>query len=177
MEPLFVRIVSILAFPVVLATDVLYVVLINAQGQSAQPYIARFVGGYLAVMAALIAVALVPRPETARIRVALRAAAAGGLLLMGFLAAFTIGAPLVVAGFLVFFALTRTVRENRSTPARLSGLVAAALAVVVLLAGLEVTQRFIVCPEQSQETGGGSGLITGPYQYECNNGVAHFHSG
>jgi len=162
MERLSVRIVSILAFAIVLATDVLYVVLINAQGQSAQPYIARFVGGYLAVMAALIAVALVPRPETARIRVALRAAAAGGLLLMGFLASFT---------------LTRTARENRSRPARLSGLVAAAVAVVVLLTGLEVTQRLIVCPDEGTQAGGGSGLITGPYQYECNNGTMHFHSG
>ena len=177
MERLSVRIVSILAFAIVLATDVLYVVLINAQGQSAQPYIARFVGGYLAVMAALIAVALVPRPETVRIRVALRAAAAGGLLLMGFLASFSIGLPLVLAGFLVFFTLTRTARENRSRPARLSGLVAAAVAVAVLLTGLEVTQRLIVCPDEGTQAGGGSGLITGPYQYECNNGTMHFHSG
>src|SRR5207245_5296625 len=91
MERRSVLISSSVAFVIVLVADVVYVGLINAQGPSAQPYIPRFVAGYLAVMAALIAVAMLPRQEIETIRVPLRAAAAAGLLVMGFLAAFTIG--------------------------------------------------------------------------------------
>jgi hypothetical protein len=40
-----------------------------------------------------------------------------------------------------------------------------------------VAQRAIVCPEHGNSAGGGSGLITGPYQYECVNGVARYHGG
>ena len=168
---------SVLAFAIVLTVDILYIALINSQGQSHMPYIPRFVGGYLAVMAALIAVALLPRPEVVPIRVVLRAAAAAGLFVLGFLAAFSIGPPLVFAGFLVTLALTRTARQPRKGVARFSGLAAAMLAVALLLAGLEVTQRLIVCPDSGESSGGGSGFLTGPYQYECNNGVLSYHSG
>jgi len=177
MERRLIVVLSLVAFAIVSAVDVLYVGLINAQGRSDMPYIPRFVGSYLAVMAALIAVALVPRAEVAAIRVVLRASAAAGLFVLGFLAAFSIGPPLVVAAFLVLLALTRTAREPRRGVARLSGLVAAALAVAVLLAGLEVAQRLIVCPEAGTSSGGGSGFLSGPYQYECNNGELRFHSG
>jgi MFS family permease len=176
-ERLSIRIMSIVAFVIVLITDVAYILLVDAQGPSPQPYIARFVAAYIAVMTALIAISMLSRPEIVRIRVAMRAAAAGGLFMLGFLAAFTIGPPLVIAGFLVLLALTRTARETRSRPAKLSGLVAAAVAAAVLLGGLEVAQRVVVCPEKGQAAGGGSGLITGPYQYECVDGVAHYHSG
>ncbi|TMD11502.1 MAG: hypothetical protein E6I96_15095 [Chloroflexi bacterium] len=176
MERRSVLISSSVAFVIVLVADVVYVGLINAQGPSAQPYIPRFVAGYLAVMAALIAVAMLPRQEIETIRVPLRAAAAAGLLVMGFLAAFTIGLPLVSAGILVTVALNRTVRTARSRPARLGGLLAAALAVALLLAGFELTQRLIDCPATGQTAGGGSGLVTGPYQWECVNGRPIFHS-
>ena len=177
MERRLVRVTSIIAFVIVLATDVLYVTLINSQGASNQPYIPRFVASYLAVMAALTVVSLLPRPEIVAIRVPLRAAAAAGLFVLGFLAAFSIGPPLVLAAFFVLLALARTERAPRTRAARLSGLVAAAVAVAVLLVGLEVTQRVIVCPDQGSSAGGGAGLLTGPYQYECVNGVAHYHSG
>src|SRR5216117_2537152 len=139
-----VRVMSLVAFAIVLTTIVIYVGLINAQRASDQPYISRFVAGYMALMAAL--------PEIVPIRVAIRAAVASGLFLLGFLFSFPVGLAFVAAGFLVFFALRRTAREaTRSRPARLSGLVAAALAVAVLLVGLEVAQRVIVCPERRSE--------------------------
>jgi hypothetical protein len=177
MERRLIVVLSLVAFAIVVAVDVLYIGLINSQGRSDMPYIPRFIGGYLAVMAALIAIALAPRPEVAAIRVPLRAAAAAGLFVLGFLAAFSIGPPLVVAGFLMTLALARTAREPRRGVARLSGLVAGALAIALLLAGMEVTQRMIVCPDQGTSAGGGSGFLTGPYQYECNNGELHYHSG
>lgn len=176
MERRLVRITSIIAFVIVLGTVVVYIALINSQGVSNQPYIPRFVASYLAVMAALIVISLLSRPEVVRIRVSLRAAAAGGLFVLGFLAAFSIGPPLVLAGFFLLLALARTERPPRTRAARLSGLVAAAVAVAVLLAGLEVAQRVIVCPDQGSSAGGGAGLLTGPYQYECVNGVVHYHS-
>ena len=176
MEPPSIRVLSTVAFVLVTATDIFYITLINAQGPSSQPYISRYVASYVAVMAGLLVVALLPRPEIVPMRVAIRAAVAGGLFLLGFLFGVPLGMAFVIAGFLVFFALRRTARDTRSRPARLSGLVAAAVAVAVLLTGLEVAERIIVCPDKGNTAGGGSGLITGPYQYECANGVGHFHS-
>jgi hypothetical protein len=175
MERRLVRITSIVAFVIALATDLLYIVLINAQGATDQPYIPRFVGGYLAVMAALIVISLPARPEIVAIRVPLRAAAAAGLFVLGFVAALSIGPPLVLAAFFVLLALARTERAPRTRVARLSGLVAAAVAVALLLTGLEVTQRLVVCPDTGTSAGGGSGLLTGSYQYECSNGRLTFH--
>ena len=178
MERRSILITSLVAFAIVLATDVLYGGIINAQGGTdPMPYVPRFVAGYMALMAALIAIALLPRAEIVPIRAPLRAAAAAGLLVLGFLAAFSVGPPLVIAGLLVSFAFSRTIRGARSRPARFSGLAAAFVAVAVLLAGFEVAQRVVVCPEAGQMSGGGSGFLSGPYQYECNNGVATFHSG
>ena len=177
MERTSVRVSSLIAFAIVVVVLGLYIGLINAQGLSEQPYVPRFVGGFLAVMAALILIALLPRPEIAPIRAPMRAAAAAVLLMLGVFAAFSIGTPLVVAGILVTFALSRTQRTPRRGPARLSGLVVAALTVGILIGGLDVTQRVIVCPEQGQSFGSGSALLSGSYAFECNNGQLTMHSG
>src|SRR5438093_13210344 len=68
-----VRVMSLVAFAIVLATIVIYVGLINAQRASDQPYISRFVAGYMALMAALLVIALAPLPDLVPIRVANRA--------------------------------------------------------------------------------------------------------
>jgi hypothetical protein len=175
MERLLIRVTSLVAFAIVLATDILYVGLIGSQGQDFQPYVPRFVASYLAVMAALIVIALLPRPEIFAIRLPMRAAAAGGLLALGFLAAFSIGLPLVVAGVLTTVALTRTSRRPGSALRRLAGLGAALLAIGLLVAGLEITGRLIVCPETGTGSGTGSGLVTGSYSYECNQGSLRIH--
>src|SRR5690242_18208812 len=105
MERRLVVVLSVIAFAIVLATDVLYAAVINSQGgTNPMPYVPKFVASYLALMAALIAVAMLPRPEVLPLRSPLRAAAAAGLLFLGFIAAFSIGPPLVVAGILVSFA-------------------------------------------------------------------------
>ena len=129
---------SIGAAVVVLLTEAAYVTLIATQG-GAEPgsYVPWFVSGYLIVMAVLIVVALVPSPQLDGWRVPLRAAAAGGLLVMGMIAAFSIGVPLVAAGLLVGFALTRT----KSRPAQWWVGAAASLAsVAVLLTGFQLTE-------------------------------------
>lgn len=178
MERAWIRVTSLVAFAIVLATDVLYVGIINSQGSSDDmPYVPRFVAGFLAVMATLIVIALVPRPEIAQIRFPLRAAAAGGLLGLGLLAANPIGLPLVVAGILVGGVLGRTGQVSRSRLVRAAGLLAAVLSVAVAVAGLDLGGRVIVCPETGTSGGGGTHLLGGTYRYECNNGELHLSSG
>ena len=83
----------------------------------------------------------------------------------------------MIAGLLMLVAL---VRSTPVAPARfsfVSGVVAGSLALVVLIAGLEVTDRLIVCPETGTTSGTGRGLVTGAYHYECNEGRLTFHSG
>ena len=175
MERSSVLITSLVAIAIVFTVDVIYVGVINSQGPPPDLYTPRFVASYLAVLGALVVVSLVPRHEIAVIRVPLRAAAAAGLLVVVFVSAFSIGPPLALAGFLVFFALVRTARPPGSVP-RWSGLVAAALAVVLLIGGFEVTQRLIVCPASGQLSVDGSGFVTGPYHYECVDGALHWRS-
>ena len=178
MERRLVVVTSFVAFAIVLTTDVLYVAVINSQGSpDAMIYAPRFVASYLAVLAAIILVALLPRHEVVQIRVPLRATAAAGLLVAGFVGAFSIGLPLVASGVLMTVALTRTARIAGSWWWRSSGLVAAVLAVVVFAAGIEITSKIIVCPETGTSGGGGTDLLTGPYHYECNNGHLDYRSG
>ena len=181
MERPVVRITSLVAFAIVLATDVIYVALINAQNQGASddmPYVPRFVAGYLALMAALVALALLPRREIEPLRFAMRAAAAAGLLGLGILAAMSVGLPLVLAGILVGVALGRTTQApGASAMRRLAGLMAAVLSLGVAFVGLDLASRAIVCPEVGQSGGGGSHLLGGTYQYECNNGELRMTSG
>src|SRR5947209_7632122 len=55
-------------------------------------------------------------------------------------------------------------------------LLAAALSIALLLGGLEVSQRTIVCPPASNEAGGGASLILGSFQYQCRDGQLVSHS-
>jgi hypothetical protein len=181
MERPVVRVTSLVAFAIVLTTDILYVTLIIAQNQGSPtdtPYIPRFVASYLAVMAALIVLALVPRPEIEPLRFPMRAAAAAGLLGLGILAAMSIGLPLVAAGILVGVALGRTqLASGGSRMRRLAGVAAAVLSLAVGVVGLDVAGRAIVCPAVGTSSGGGAHLLGGSYQYECNNGELHWSSG
>src|SRR5260370_4867721 len=86
---------------------------------------------------------------------------------MGVLAIFSIGLPLLIAGAMATGATVRTLRGPFLTASSLSAVAAAAVAVVVLVAGFEVTERLIVCPAHGSSGGGGTGLVTGPYCYDC----------
>ena len=177
MERRSIRITSLVALLIVLATDALYVALIRSQGSAPQPYLPVFVAGYLVLMAALIAIALIPRPALARARPAVRIAATTGLVVLGFVAAFSIGVPLLAAGLLVLVALVRSAPVAPPRFAFVSGVVAGSLALVLLITGLEVTDRLVVCPDRGTASGTGRGLVTGAYHYECNEGTLSFHSG
>jgi len=170
------RLMTWIAVILVLATDAMYVALIRGQGGAAlDAYTVPFVVGYLLFMAALLITSLMRLPRSWRMP--LRAAAAGGLLVLGVLAIFSVGLPLVIAGALATGATVRTLRGPQLTKASLSAIGAAAVAVVILVAGFEITQHVIVCPASGSSGGGGSGFVTGPYYFECVNGHLTYHSG
>jgi hypothetical protein len=166
-----------LAVIIVLFTDVAYVLLIRAQGPGAlDVYTVPFVAAFLAVMAALLTTSLMLNHMRAW-RLVMRAAAAGGLLVLGVLALFSVGLPLVIAGALATAATVRPLRGPQITKASLSAVAAAVVAAVVLVGGFAITQRAIVCPAHGSAGGGGYAFLTGPYYYDCVNGRLTFHSG
>ena len=137
MERASVVLPSIVAAIAVVAIDVLYVSLIAYQGGAQGSSVPYFVSGYLGLMAGLVLLAMAPIQGVEAFRVPLRAAAAGGLLVLGMIAAMSIGVLVVGAGLLVGFALTRT----KVQPGQWWTGVAATLAsVAVLLAGFQVTE-------------------------------------
>jgi hypothetical protein len=172
------RFLTWFALVVVLATDVAYLLFIRAQGGAdpATAYTVPFVAGYLVVMAATLAASLMQwTPSVARLP--LLAAAAGGLLVLGVFAMFSIGLPLLIAGSMAGAAAGFTLGGSHLKSSVLLGLGAAAIAVAVLVAGFTVTARIIVCPAQGSMSGGGTGFLTGPYYYDCVNGELRYHSG
>ena len=159
------------------ATDAAYLSLKIGQGDTAlYAFTEIFVAGYLVALAALLGVSLMRRWSPA-VRLSLRAAAAGGLLVLGVLAISSIGLPLLIAGAMATGASVRTLRGPFVTPSSVSAVAAAVVAVAVLVAGFEITERLIVCPAHGSSSGGGTGLVTGPYYFECVNGQLAFHSG
>jgi hypothetical protein len=160
-----------------LATAGAYPLLILGQGD-VPPEVATvaFVAAYLVALAALLAASLLRRWR-GMVRLSLRAGAAGGLLVLGVLAISSIGLPLLIAGVLATGATVRAMRGHFIAGPSISAVAAAALAVVVLVAGFEVTESLIVCPTHGSSSGGGTGLVTGPYYYDCVNGQLSFHAG
>ena len=160
-----------------IATDAAYLLLKVGQSDTAlYAFTVIFVAGYLLALAALLGASLIRRFSEA-VRLSLRAAAAGGLLVLGVLAISSIGLPLLIAGAMATGATVRTLRGPFVTGSSISAVASAVLAVAVLVAGFEVTERMIVCPSHGSSSGGGTGLVTGPYYFECVNGQLAFHSG
>jgi hypothetical protein len=171
------RILTWAAIGLVLVTDTIFAAIVR--GQQERPpdaFTQPFVAAYLLVVALLLALSLKQRLNLT-LRTAMRAAAAGGLLVLGIIAAFSVGLPLILAGIMAAAATVRTVAPPHWTPAALLSTAAAFLSVAVLIAGFEVTERLIQCPGTGTTTGGGTGFVTGAYHYECVNGRLSFHSG
>ena len=171
------RLMTWVALILVLVTDAAYVLLIRRQGAIApDAYTVPFVVAYLLLLAGLLLASLMGLPRAAW-RMPMRAGATGGLLILGVLAIFSIGLPLLIAGALATGATVRTLRGPQVTRASVSAIAAAVVAVVVLVTGFEITQRVIVCPATGSSGGGGNGFVTGPYYYDCVNGQLSYHSG
>src|SRR5882762_4655875 len=125
----------------VLAVFVAYLLLIRGQGDTPPDSVAvvPFVSGYLLLMAVLMWLATLDQPRLATLRPAMLAAAAGGLLLLGIFAMFSIGLPIFLAGVLASIAAIRVLADRNSRKALLSEMAAAVIAVTVLVGGFGVT--------------------------------------
>jgi hypothetical protein len=166
------------ALALTLADVVAYLLIIRAQGGGPpDAFTIPFVAGYMVVMALLLWLSLLDRPRLVWLRPAMRACAAAGLLVLGFFAIFSIGLPIFVAGILATVSAVTALAGRNLKNAMLSEVAAGLIALTVLVGGFEVTQRIIVCPAGGTMGGGGSGFLTGAYQYECVNGTLTWHSG
>ena len=166
-----------IAIVIVAVIDVAYVVLIRFQEPNpSDAFRVLFVSAYLALIALMLGISLLERPLIIRLRPALRAGAAAGLVVMGVLAIFSIGIPIVVAGALATGAAIRSL-AGRRLPAAITEIAAAVVAIAVLVAGFEVTERLIICPAKGLSGGSGYGLISGGYHWTCVDGRLDFGSG
>jgi hypothetical protein len=170
----------ILAALVLVVADLMaYGVLLTSQGGPPpdSAAIVPFVSGYMLLMAAVLALTLGGHPFLVTMRPAMLAAAAAGLVLLGFFALFSIGLPLFVAGILSAIAAIRSLGDRNGRSTVLSEVAGAVIALMVLLGGFEVTQRIIVCPPAGEMGGSSSGFLTGPYHYRCVNGTLTWYAG
>jgi hypothetical protein len=172
------RTLVLIAVVLVLMGDAGYVLIVATQGSyPPDAFTVPFLAGYWLVMAAMLGLSLLDRPRVAAVRPALRAGAAAGLLVTGVLGLFSIGLPMVIAGALATGAAVRTVAGRDRWRAVSIEMVAAVIAVVVVVAGLELTARLVLCPPHGQSGGGGTGLVSGDYHWTCNEGHLTFASG
>ena len=163
----------------VLGDSIAYPLLIRAQDGSPPDSVAvvPFVSGYMLLMALLLCLSLLGHPRLVTLRPAMLAAAAAGLLLLGFFALMSIGLPLFLAGILAAIAAAMSMAARSSRRVVLSQVVAGALAVTLLVGGFLVANRIIVCPPTGSMGGGGSGFLTPAYHYQCVNGTLTMYPG
>jgi hypothetical protein len=168
------RLVLIAAI-LVLLVDAGYVLIVATQGSyPADAFTIPFLAGYWLMMSAMLGLSVLDRPRWMALRPALRAGAAAGLLVTGVLGLFTIGLPVVIAGALATGAAVRSLAGRDRRRAVLTEVAAAVIAIVVVVAGLELTARVIVCPAHGQSGGSGAGLVSGPYTWKCVEGHLTF---
>jgi hypothetical protein len=168
-----VRWAGVVAAIIAAAVDVLYLGLVS----SSDPQFLRrpFVATFIALMAACAA--LSARASAAPWRPFLLGVAAAGLLLLGSLAIFSIGLPLVIAGVMASLGLINAVGQagsSRKTSGKATAAMAAAgavVAVVIVLAGFSLAELAIRCPAGGIESGSGPSLLGGSYEYSCDNGT------
>jgi hypothetical protein len=169
------RTLVLIATALVLIGDAGYVLIVATQGAyPPDAFTVPFLAGYWLVMAAMLGLSVLDRPRLATLRPALRAGAAAGLLVTGVLGLFSIGLPMVIAGALATGAAVRTLAGRDRRWAVSTEVLAAVIAVVVVVGGLELTARLILCPPHGQSGGGGAGLVSGPYTWTCVEGRLTF---
>jgi hypothetical protein len=172
------RTLVLIAAVLVVLGDAGYVLIVATQGAyPPDAFTVPFLAGYWLVMAAMLGLSVLDRPLAARLRPALRAGAAAGLLVTGVLGLFSIGLPMVIAGSFATGAAVRTLAGRDRWRTASIEVIAAVIAVVVVVAGLELTARLILCPAHGQSGGGGAGLVSGDYHWKCVEGHLTFASG
>ncbi|HXB03750.1 MAG TPA: hypothetical protein VNY77_02650 [Candidatus Angelobacter sp.] len=171
------RLLVWIAFVTVLVTAFGYVLIIRAEETyPPEAFVVPFVAAYLALMAAMLGASLREGRLAVRLRPILRGGAAAGLLAIGVLGLMTIGIVLVVAGGLAAAAAVMTLVGRHWSTFLYEG-AAALVALALLVAGFEATDRLIVCPAKGFSGGSGYGLVTGGYHYTCVDGRLDFRPG
>jgi hypothetical protein len=164
------RRVGLIVAIVVAVVDALYIWFVGfVQGATSDmPWVLPFVAPYLGLLA--VCALLSATGSSSSWRIALLGASAGGLVVLGFLALFSVGLPLLVVGLVSIAALVRAIRgatkPRLATGASIAG---ALIAILVMLAGSEITDRVIAC-RPGVVSGGGTGFLTDSYSYTCQNG-------
>jgi hypothetical protein len=172
------RTLVMIAAVLVVLGDAGYVLIVATQGAyPPDAFTVPFLAGYWLVMAAMLGLSLLARPRLAALRPALRAASAAGLLVTGVLGLFSIGLPMVIAGALATGAAVRTLAGRDRWRSVSIEVIAAVIAIVVVVAGLELTARLILCPPHGSSGGSGYGLVSGGYHWQCVDGRLTFASG
>jgi hypothetical protein len=166
------RWLALIAALIAAATDILYY---GQVGHDPLQWRVAFVATFIAVLA--MSSALSARASASAWRPALLGLSAIGLLAMGFIAIFSIGLALLLAGALAFIALVVTLTAVRQPAGFLKAGAGGMIALVVFVAGFDATARAIVCAPTGVETGSGSGLLSGPYHYTCVNGKLTMYPG
>ncbi|HEV3100698.1 MAG TPA: hypothetical protein VG426_00010 [Candidatus Dormibacteraeota bacterium] len=150
------------------AIDVLYLAIIHFQNDPgpADVLTVPFVATYLAAMAILLGASLVsPAPA----RPAFRAAASSGLLVLGLLAAFSIGVLVLVMAGLAIATTVGALGMQHKPRVLAATAVASLVAVIVLVGGLQLAWHYLVCPPTGSSGGTTAGFF-GQVTYECDNG-------
>ena len=168
------RVLVAVAVVAIAATAAAYVLIIRSQGEHGTPDVLTvpFVASYQVLMALLLLASLV---VPAAARPAFRGGASAGLLVLGWLAAMSIGIPLLLGAGL---AIGSTVLAIDARPGRrvvISTAVAAVLAVALLAAGFEFSWNHLVCPPTGDSGGSTASLLGRGISYDCNNGVLTVH--
>ena len=168
MERTWTRVLVWVAMAGLVAIDGLYLAIIHFQGDPAPADVLTvpFVASYLAAMTILLGASAF---SSARAKPVLRAAASAGLLVLAALAAFSIGALILVIAGLAIAATIPALGSQKSTRVRVAAGVAALVAAVVLVGGLELTSRYLACPPTGS-SGGTTGSFFGQVSYECDSG-------
>ena len=172
------RWVVLIAVIVACAVDMLYVAqIIGPPGGRGNSLVWRstFVALFIAVM--VIAAALAVRPSAASWRTILLGLSSVGLLAMGYLAIFSIGLPLLVAGLAVLVVLIGAVVASPQPAGVIRAAAGGLLALVIFFGGLELTAQAISCPAHGFEAGTGSSFFGGPYHYLCVDGKVTIRPG
>jgi hypothetical protein len=122
----------------------------------------------------LLLVSLFNAPSIVRLRPALRAGPAAGLLLFGVLALFSIGLPIIFMAGLAAAATLLTLSTKPSATAIGMSVLAAVVAVALAVGGLEFAWHYLVCPPTGQSGGTTAGFFSS-VSYECNDGTLTIH--
>lgn len=168
------RVLVAVAIVAIAAIVVLYVSIIHVQGGPSTPDVLTvpFVAGYQLLMAALLGASLLASPA---LRPALRGAASAGLLVLGWLAIFSIGIAILIAAGLAIASTALALNERPGARPVVSAVLAGALAVALLVAGFEFSWHYLVCPASGESGGTTASLLGHSSSYDCNNGVLTVH--